>query len=95
MKILSNKSFPYPVLGRTDDVTGNFTADIVATSVVDPNGERFYNFKIKHSLSEKVIETLIKSGKAKYCVDIQCGSTIYRNTHGLSTSQSSFESKPK
>jgi hypothetical protein len=81
MKILTNKSYPYPVLGRQGDIAGEYDVEMVATSVTEKDGGHFYNFKIKHHLVEKTIEKLIQDDKACFCVDIQCESTIYRSTH--------------
>lgn len=72
---INNLSLPHPVLGLNDDfVKGSYEAEIEIAPT-----ESTMNLVIKHNLDNKVIEGLILSGKASFCLEINCPSTFYRN----------------
>jgi len=80
MKKLNNKSFPYPVLGRRNNVAGSYYAQVTVSILKNEASGDVYTFTIEHSVDEDVIATLIRSGEARYCVDVECPSTIFRET---------------
>lgn len=79
MKV-SNKSYPHPVLGHEDDVmAGGFEVEFKCELTKD-----YAILKPVFRLDNSVIESLIKSGKASYVVEVECGSTFYRSSFSTS-----------
>jgi hypothetical protein len=75
MKIL-NLSLPHPVLGLSDDVSGEYSPKVEAAPTED-----LFIFKIDHLLENVTLQELIKSGKAQFCVEVNCPATIYRKSY--------------
>jgi hypothetical protein len=75
----SLKAFPYPVLGRGDDYTDSqFQSTIDTRKQVDGDSEHVvldYSFMI----SAPEIQALIRTGKARFAIDVRCSETLYRN----------------
>lgn len=67
--------FPYPVLGNNGDIVGNFETNIMTDfSIVG-----LYSLNCNFTLDNEYFEHLIKTQQAAYTVEIECGSTNYRN----------------
>ena len=65
--------YPYPVLGNSDDVEGNFAPSM--TYSLNPSE---ITLSIRFVLDNDYIAGLIESGRASFLVDIFCGRTYYR-----------------
>src|SRR5258706_14262836 len=74
MKV-TNISFPHPVLGINNDVTGQYTG----TLNVKPEKE-FISLTIVHEIFNPEYANLIKNGDANFCVEVHCMKTFYRNS---------------
>lgn len=81
MKII-NLSLPHPVLGLGDDVKGDyqvkFSVDLKEDNI---------SLIIRHDLKNKTLEYLIKTGRAKYSVEVHCMQTFYRNSFSSTESE--------
>jgi len=78
MKI-NKLSLPHPVLGLGDDVSGDYT-----TSMDVVMGKDKIVINIVNNISNKSIEDMLSKKEAKFCVDINCPKTLFRQTY-LST----------
>jgi hypothetical protein len=70
----STKSYPFPVLGNLDDIAGQFNPTLRYS--LEPNKvvvESDFN------LENSTIENLVSQKSATYLVQVECGSTFYRN----------------
>ena len=74
MKV-SNISFPHPVLGKEDDVTGFYKPEYVP--VLDRDK---IVLSVKYVLSNPTLEKLVSQKKAFFAVQLNCPQTIYRRT---------------
>lgn len=75
MKINKRISFPYPVLGHRKGI--NSMADVK----MDPKiMDDYYIWDIDILHDNDDIDTLVKSGKAKYACEVECQDTYYRNS---------------
>ena len=72
------KSYPHPVLGNGDDLSGVFSVDF-RYELSKQDVALICVFDLK----SKAVEELIKKGKASFIVEAECTSTFYRN--GFST----------
>ena len=68
--------FPYPVLGNNGDIDGSFDVTII----IDFSIVGFYTLNCDFKLNNEYFENLIKTQKAIYMVEIECGATNYRHT---------------
>ena len=74
MKV-STKSYPFPVLGNLDDISGIFSPSMDYT--LEPNQVILdCNFELENETVEKLIE----NGDASFYVQLECPSTFYRRT---------------
>ncbi len=80
------KSYPFPVLGNEDDITGlfrpKFRYTLEPTTVV---------IDCEFEVSNPTIEKLLASQKATYLVQVECGNTFYRRTFMTTDSSLSIE----
>ena len=71
----TSKSYPFPVLGNEDDITGLFKPSLryslEPTSIV---------IDCEFQLSNPTIEELLAKNMAAYLVQVECGNTFYRRT---------------
>jgi hypothetical protein len=74
MKI-NNLSFPHPVLGIGDDVSGNYSVECQVEL-----GRETATLHIKQTLSNKTLEGLILDKKAVYNVEVHCRQSLYRKS---------------
>jgi hypothetical protein len=84
MKVAS-LSLPHPVLGISNDVSGEYT-------VTDPEvrlSSEEIHLRFTHKLSNTTLNSMISSGKATFCVELNCVKTFYRET--FSTSKAAQE----
>lgn len=89
MKI-NSLSFPHPVLGISDDVSGNYSVECQVEL-----GRETATLHIKQMLSNKTLEVLILDKKAVFNVEVHCRQSFYRNSflfyekkHGISIAAS-------
>lgn len=68
-------SFPHPVLGVNDDVSGEYK--IKSSPMIFDENE--IKIEINHILSNSTLENLIKEGGASFCVELNCPQTFYRH----------------
>lgn len=77
---IDNVSFPYPVLGISDDITPSLEDTGCANpniSVTDEGDCFLVNVELK--LTNSDILEYIRQEKAEYTVEVHCRSTLYRN----------------
>lgn len=85
MKV-STKSYPFPVLGNLDDISGIFSPSMDYT--LTPNQ---VILDCKFELENKSIEQLIQDGDASFYIQLECPSTFYRKTFSGSEKQIRIE----
>lgn len=74
--LISNVSLPHPVFGLNDDyLNGTYETEVKVAPT-----ESLMSFIIEHKLPNKAIEKLISSGKILFCIEVNCPSTLYRNS---------------
>lgn len=74
---LTERSYPFPVVGNRDDVPG---ADFQAT--VEPSADpQLIYIDVLVSTSSTSLKRLIEEGKASYAVHVECSNTSFRITH--------------
>ncbi|MGB6986055.1 MAG: hypothetical protein WBD74_08815, partial [Candidatus Aquilonibacter sp.] len=71
---MSERSYPYPVVGNRDDVPG---ADFQATIQVAFDGETAF-INVEALTSSETLLELIRAGLAIYALHIECSNTLYR-----------------
>jgi hypothetical protein len=71
----SLSSYPFPVLGNGDDIAGIFSPTMLYTL------GNMITIDIQFELQHISIESLIKEKKAAFFVEIQCGSTFFRQIY--------------
>jgi len=76
MKI-EDVSFPYPVLGISDDITPALPEDdvVIKCNEATPG---YFDFTVDLHFDNPDIEKYIKDGFAEYSVEVNCRSTLYR-----------------
>jgi hypothetical protein len=77
----ANKSYPFPVLGNEDDISGLFKPKMKYT--LEP--DKIY-IDCEFELTNPSIERLISDNQASYFVQVDCSNTFYRRT--FTTNQS-------
>ena len=71
---LRHRSFPHPVLGNADDVSG-----AAFQAVFEPNQDReFYYLKTTFQCSSRTLLELIEKKKAAYVLHVECSNTVFR-----------------
>lgn len=84
---LKPKSYPHPVLGNKDDVSGYaFQADFNIST-----DRKFYYLNIGFMCSNPTLRRLVSTQQAAYVVHIECTNTLFRQ--GFTTSESRIEEK--
>jgi len=73
---LDDLSLPHPVLGISDDVSGSF--NVYAQYDL---GSDVIKIKLESKLTNTTIEDLLKEKNASIVADINCASTVFRNTY--------------
>lgn len=74
MKI-TNQSFPHPVLGIQDDVSGKF--EVALSWSCD---RAFYYLHPLFDIQNTTLEDLLRQGKAIFLVHIECSNTFFNNS---------------
>ena len=74
MKV-KNISYPHPVLGNKDDVSGIFNPGFSHRL-----GREKISLRTKFELKNKTLENLIKDKKACFFIEAECSNTFYRNS---------------
>lgn len=72
----SNKSYPFPVLGNEDDIEGRFEPTL--SCALSPDS---VSIESRLDLENDTIERLIDQGRAAFFIEIECGSTFYREIY--------------
>lgn len=80
------KSYPFPVLGNGDDISGQFNPKLKYTLEAQS-----VTIECEFEISNSSIEKLISEGKATYFVQVECGSTFYRRTFTTSDNKLTIE----
>ena len=70
-------SYPHPVLGNDDDITGSFTVDI---SVTKKTGEDHITLSVESKINNAYFQNLLDQGKAAVVTKVYCPATIYSET---------------
>lgn len=73
---LSNISYPYPVLGNNDDVTGAFAPTI--EGLVD---DEVVTISVSYNLEQSEITQLIEDGVAQFVTEARCSGTFFRQSY--------------
>lgn len=76
---LNNISFPYPVLGISDDVAPLLKDDAVMIGC-DRNNKEFYKLSVSLRIENNYIKSLIEQGLAAYVCEVDCVKTNLRNS---------------
>lgn len=71
----TSKSYPFPVLGNEDDISGRFNPSLRYT--LEPHT---VVIESEFELSNPTIEKLVNEKKAAFFVQVECGNTFYRRT---------------
>lgn len=77
---IDNVSFPYPVLGISDDITPSLNDTGCANpsiQVTDEGGE--FRVDVELKLTNSDILAYIQKEAAEYAIEVHCRSTMYRN----------------
>lgn len=74
MKV-KNISFPHPVLGNNDDVSGLFKPKFYHTL-----GKEKVSLRTEFELENNTLKNMIMEKKAVFSIEVECSSTFYRNT---------------
>ncbi len=69
------KTYPYPVLGNNDDISGIFQFDIQP----EISGDEV-EIKVELSLNHPDIENMLNNGYAKFSIYTACKRTLYKNS---------------
>lgn len=72
MKI-ENLSFPHPVLGSSDDISGNYSTQISVHL-----GRNEIGLSIIHELNQITLEKLIERKEAVFLTEVHCAQTLFR-----------------
>lgn len=83
---INAKSYPHPVLGNEDDISGSFKVDFNYEL-----GRENVVLGVTFILDNVSIEKLIKSNKASYIVEVECRSTFFRTSLPSSSSIARYE----
>jgi hypothetical protein len=75
---LNNLSFPYPVLGISDDILPLPDKPKIDYIEKDPVN---HIFDIALKSNNSTIDTLVKQGFAVYCCEIECQKTLFRKAY--------------
>jgi len=77
MKI-NNLLLPHPVLGRSDDVVGEFRVKEDGFSIQQDN--KTTKLSVEFILKNKTLEALIKDKNAIFNVEVECSATFFRKS---------------
>lgn len=82
----NNISFPHPVLGIADTISGDidFTYDVLSES-------GSYRIKFELNQNNNDINDLLREDKVEYFCEVTCSNTLYREVFTSSESRVSFE----
>lgn len=69
----NNRYYPHPVLGISDDVTGEFNCNLSVSSTKDK-----IILKPTFKLVNEDLEVLIGTGKVFFCMHVYCRGTLFR-----------------
>ncbi len=70
-------SFPHPILGREDDITGLAQSKL---EIGNDGAENSFVFTVVHAIDNPDIQSLIDEGKAEYFTEVSCSSTLFRQS---------------
>jgi hypothetical protein len=75
---LGNRLFPYPVLNNDKSISLYNDSHFAIEVSVDINQESFVLKDAHYSLTNKMLEGLIKAGKAEVLCIVECSTTVFR-----------------
>jgi hypothetical protein len=80
---LSERSYPFPVVGNRDDVPGAaFQASIEMTA-----DKEYIYIDVNVNCSSSTINEYVENGDVCYLLHVDCSNTFFRNSYKFSTSQ--------
>lgn len=80
---LSERSYPYPVVGNRDDVPGAaFQASVEMTA-----DKEYIYIDVNVDCSSKTINEYVESGDVCYLLHVDCSNTFFRNSYKFSKKQ--------
>lgn len=84
MKV-KNISYPHPVLGNNDDVSGSFKSKFYHTL-----GREKVSLRTEFELENNTLKNMIWEKKAVFSIEVECNNTFYRNSFTTSKYESKF-----
>lgn len=85
MKV-KNISYPYPVLGNADDMSGEFKVRFFKTLRRDK-----IELRVIFELKNKTIEQMIAKKQAVFTAEVECNNAFFRQTFSTSQQEAVFE----
>lgn len=85
MKV-KNISYPHPVLGNEDDVSGKFDP-----SYTRAMGRDLVALRFEFKLQNKTLEKLLKEKRAVFTVEVECASTFFRTVFSTYEKEAVFQ----
>lgn len=80
---LSERSYPYPVVGNRDDVPGAaFQASVEMTA-----DKEYIYIDVNVNCSSSTINEYVENGDACYLLHVDCSNTFFRNSYKFATNQ--------
>ncbi len=89
MKIDSNLSFPYPVLGIRNDIRPGLPEDSIKLEETTSDSYN-YGFRLTLKFENQTIQTLIEESKAVYTCVADCARTSYNHCFSSSNNEIEF-----
>lgn len=78
---INKTSLPHPIVAPgSDDVMDSFETEFERDLYID-----FIVIRVKQKTSNKTINTLLKNGKARFCVAVNCPTTLFRKNYYTDT----------
>lgn len=76
MRIKNNISFPYPILGVSDDILPGLPPDSAVLKELDSNGKD-YVFQLTLNFENEYLQEKIDSGEAEFVCEADCSNTFF------------------
>ncbi len=84
---LKIKSYPHPVLGNRDDVSGSG----FQTALTYRNDKEFYYFSVQCWCSNSTLQQLIRGNQALYTAHFECSNTMFRQSYQTSSDEAEIK----
>lgn len=82
----SDLSFPHPVLGISDSISGN--ADIGESEINKTSNN--YEFSLELNFNNKDLEQLVNENKAEFICEVTCSNTLFRHSFKSNSNRIEF-----